>query len=522
MEITMRKLRNQPLRARAAAACALAGAFLAASVSAADTNAPQAGAEAIPVVTIFGNPNLEESAGLDSTLQRIYRECLDQQDDPIGKVIALMDEDSVLSGSAEGAGARSRLADLAQRAPVVSDRGLTRDDSGSNTRGELVSTYSELSPTVDGSALSRMRGAGTAAQDCLAQAPFAYGLAYIRTNDTRLKKARAAYMEKRYEDAIVLFKEAYNKIGYDAAALMLGNMLLAGQGTPRDPAQAAQWYLRVARTSTAERIRVRFKDTDPMAAPPGVQVRVRLANMYAAGNGVAKDPAEARHWYQRAGENNYLPAVHTYGWMLERGYGGKADIGEAVAQYTRAGEQGYGPAQFRLGQMYASGSGVKADLATSFAWFRLAAVNPAAGKTRALAQVALASMYDRGEGVQADQARARSFYREAAKAGVPEALNALATYFYRGEGVPVDLKLSRALFVAAASRGDADAMVNAAAMLNLGEGGARDVQQAYAWLLLAERSGNSDAHKPRAGLAAALTPEQRAQAEAAVASVNKL
>lgn len=62
-----------------------------------------------------------------------------------------------------------------------------------------------------------------------------------------------------------------------------------------------------------------------------------LARMYAAGQGVEKDPKVAAQWYQKSAE------------------------------------QGVADAQYRLGAMYESGDGVPADMEYAYGWYSVAA-----------------------------------------------------------------------------------------------------------------------------------------------------
>ena len=346
--------------------------------------------------------------------------------------------------------------------------------------------------------------------------------AQIRARDRSLIEARMAYQAKDYPKALELFKHAYHKIGYDNAGLMLGKMYAAGEGTQRNPKEAVWWLDRVALSRGVNRLQMHFNPGNPYRAAPGVEARVLLGNMYVKGDGVAKDPAEARYWYKQANENDYLPARYVYARMLETGYGGSVNLAKAFKLYKDAAEHGFGPAQVKLAEMYASGDGVERDLSQAFKWYQQAALNPAADAGKARAQVILAEMYDRGEGVAADPAKALAWYKQAAVAGHPGAMNALATYFYKGELVAADAALSRKLFIEAALRGNPDGMVNSAAMAYRGEGGPRNPVQAYAMLSLAKQVGKPEVQPQLDAVASSLTPEQKAQAEALLAGKSSL
>jgi len=81
---------------------------------------------------------------------------------------------------------------------------------------------------------------------------FAAGRAHIARNDKSLAQAFDAFAHKDYPKASALFRTAYDKIGYHAAALMLGQMHLYGLGTPKDSKQAIYWFDR-SRTTASTR-----------------------------------------------------------------------------------------------------------------------------------------------------------------------------------------------------------------------------------------------------------------------------
>ena len=59
--------------------------------------------------------------------------------------------------------------------------------------------------------------------------------------------------------------------------------------------------------------------------------------------------------------------------MYAQGQGVPQDYAEAIRWYRQAAEQGNAEAQFNLGLMYAQGQGVPQDHAEAVRWFRLAA-----------------------------------------------------------------------------------------------------------------------------------------------------
>ena len=345
----------------------------------------------------------------------------------------------------------------------------------------------------------------------------AAGRNYIARKDKTLDQAYAAYDARDFKLALATFRTSYNRIGWDEAALMLGAMYEAGQGTARDPKEAIAWYTKLAEAKTVQEHYSVFNPAAPEQPTSRIDAQLRLAQLYMAGaEGVPRDPARARYWYQQAAKLDYAPAHFTLGRMFENGYGGAKDPAGAAKMYTAAAEVGYAPAQVALAGMYESGQGVAKDPQKAFAWYQQAALHALAGRHKAQAQFAVAEAYDQGAGVPANPTRALTFYKLAAVSGQPAAQNALATYFYNGQLVTKDLAVARKLFLAAASQGQDGAMVNVAAMLYRGEGGAKDQVQALAWLKLGGKLGNEDAAKGAIAMEKSLTPEERARADAVV------
>jgi uncharacterized protein len=108
--------------------------------------------------------------------------------------------------------------------------------------------------------------------------------------------------------------------------------------------------------------------------------------MYANGQGVRRDEAQAAAWYRRAAEQGDASAQNNLGVMLANGQGVPQDDEQAVHWYRLAAEQGHALGQYNLGGMYNSGRGVARDTVRSYMWMLLAAEagDPAAGANRAI------------------------------------------------------------------------------------------------------------------------------------------
>ncbi|MES3024822.1 MAG: tetratricopeptide repeat protein [Pseudomonadota bacterium] len=387
-------------------------------------------------------------------------------------------------------------------------------DPASNNRG-----FSDTSPYGDASRNGPMVATtdadGRSNNPCTQSAYNEAGARnQIARKDKTLDQAYAAYDARDYALALSTFKVSYNKVGWDEAALMLGSMYQAGQGTARDPKAAIDWYIKVAEARRVPAHFSRFNPQDPEYANARIQSQLLLAQIYMAGVDAPRDPARARAWYRAAAELDHVPAMFTLARMLQSGYGGAKEPAKAAKLYAEAAKAGYLPAQYVMARLHQAGQLVPQDAQAAFDMFQQVAFNPKGGSRKVFAEFALAQAYDEGIGVKAEPTRALAFYKVAAVAGHAGAQNALATYFYKGEQVAKDLPLARKLFLASASQGVDTAMASAGAMLFHGEGGGKDPVQALAWLRLSAQLGNEQAATSAKIIEKRLTPEDLARADA--------
>ena len=105
------------------------------------------------------------------------------------------------------------------------------------------------------------------------------------------------------------------------------------------------------------------------------RAQYNLGVMYANGEGVRQDDAEAVRWWRLAAAQGNASAQYSLGVMYDNGRGVRQDDAEAVRWYRLAAEQGDAGAQLNLGVMYANGEGVRQDYVRAHMWFNLAAAN---------------------------------------------------------------------------------------------------------------------------------------------------
>jgi TPR repeat protein len=98
-----------------------------------------------------------------------------------------------------------------------------------------------------------------------------------------------------------------------------------------------------------------------------------LGLLYANGQGIPQDYAEALKWFRKAAEQGNAQAQSTIGYLYANGQGVEQDYTEAAKWYRQAAEQGDAAAQLHLGEFYDTGRGVKQDYAEAYFWYSLVA-----------------------------------------------------------------------------------------------------------------------------------------------------
>jgi localization factor PodJL len=182
-----------------------------------------------------------------------------------------------------------------------------------------------------------------------------------------------------------------------------------------------------------------------------------------------------------------------------------------------AAGEGDPAAAFEVAARYAEGRGAPQDMAAAAAWYRQAAE---AGL--APAQYRLGSMYEKGLGVQRDPAAAQDWYSRAAEAGNVKAMHNLAVLYAEGAGGAPNLERAAELFRQAAEHGVRDSQFNLAILHARGLGVPQDMLEAYKWFAVAASSGDAESAKRRDIIAAALSQDDLAKAQAAAAAYEPL
>ena len=147
-----------------------------------------------------------------------------------------------------------------------------------------------------------------------------------------MEDAAAAYSRGDYPTALLILRPLAEK-GDLLAQNNLGAMYALGQGVPKNDADAARWYR--------------------LAADHGfAKAQNNLGVAYSAGQGVSKNDAEAVKWLRLAAEQGLADAEDNLGVIYANGQGVPRNYPEAMKWYSASANQGFAEAQYHLGIMY--------------------------------------------------------------------------------------------------------------------------------------------------------------------------
>ena len=115
-----------------------------------------------------------------------------------------------------------------------------------------------------------------------------------------------------------------------------------------------------------------FDETKTLADQGMAAAQYKLGVMYANGEGVPENDAEAVKWYRKAADQGSVNAQFNLGNMYANGRGVPENDAEAVNWYRKAADQGDAGAQSKLGFMYATGEGVPENNIRAYVWWSMA------------------------------------------------------------------------------------------------------------------------------------------------------
>ena len=159
----------------------------------------------------------------------------------------------------------------------------------------------------------------------------------------------------------------------------------------------------------------------PAAERGSAASQVLLGVAYLNGDGgLAREPARAAYWFERAAIQGNAYAEQRLGDLYEQGLGVPANRKLAFDWRLKAANRGIVAAQLKVGKMYQEGAGVAKDIDQAIYWFHRAAT-----EGNAEAQYLLGRLYHYGGDVEVDRAAARSWFEKAAQQGYEGAIHIL-------------------------------------------------------------------------------------------------
>lgn len=219
------------------------------------------------------------------------------------------------------------------------------------------------------------------------------------------------------------------------AQYTLGMMYAKGKGVEKDPATAAQWFLKAARQDHHE-------------------AQFQLGEMYNSGNGVDIDRKEAKLWLSKAANGGLDKASKVLKEILnvekqriieqELVVLNTSDLYMDIDQ-AKSGDK---DAQYRLALMYLEGDRVKKDIDKGIHWLQMAAEDD-----HTSAQVKLGEIYSNGLIVPQSFSSAAKWYKRAADSGNADAQYHLGNFYRKGTGVIRNEAKAIRLYRVAANKG---------------------------------------------------------------------
>jgi hypothetical protein len=141
--------------------------------------------------------------------------------------------------------------------------------------------------------------------------------------------------------------------GIASAMTALGSVYRTGEGVPRDYAEARKWFEKAA-----------SKDTGAM---------LNLGLMYRDGEGVPRDPGRSKEWLEKAAALNNNVAMFVLARTYANGTGVMRDAIAAKDWFEKAAQRGYAPAMYALGVIYETGDGIAVNRSLAISWYEKAA-----------------------------------------------------------------------------------------------------------------------------------------------------
>jgi uncharacterized protein len=189
----------------------------------------------------------------------------------------------------------------------------------------------------------------------IAQSDIATAIRFCKIASASSRRAlyelgRAYAANRQMTEAVGAWRKAAEK-GSSSAMVELGVMLGTGNGVAKDPAEARKLFERAAEAGNARGV----------------------TNLAALSGGAPSDPVKARALLSKAAETNSAEAQYQLGLMTADGVGGPKDDVAARALFEKAAAQGHAAAMERMGAFAQSGRGGPQDTGAAKSYYEKAA-----------------------------------------------------------------------------------------------------------------------------------------------------
>lgn len=281
-------------------------------------------------------------------------------------------------------------------------------------------------------------------------------------------------------------------LGRTEALVRLGDFFSSGRAVPPDLAKAFDYYrqateagdetgnLRLSEAifrgrGTAKDIQAGLSAIKAVAAGGNADALALLGDIYSApaSAAVARNPAAALDYYQRAASAGSVAADLRAGEMIAHGDGTVRDVQKGRAMVRRIADMGNPAALISLGDLLREPESRAVDGAGALGAYARAAD---LGDPDALMR--LGDFYSDGMTIAVDLPKALEYYRQATRLGSTAGLVRIGAMTARGQGTPQDVAAGRGMVQMAIDTGDAAAFVVMGDLLSRGDGGPVDLAAA--------------------------------------------
>ena len=294
------------------------------------------------------------------------------------------------------------------------------------------------------------------------------------------------------------FKEAFRLFSGEAeegnalAMFDLGRMYADGLGREADPAKAHEWYGKALTAFVAAE-----QCAEERQRP---YLQYRIGKMYAAGLGyelpvvpdeeggdgkAVRDYEKAVAWLEKAAEAEHASAQYALANIYLAGEAVAKDVTKATELFTRAAKQGHDYAAYQLGKQFLQGEETEKDVEAAIRWLK-----QSAAANSQYAQYSLGKLYLDGEKVEKDIRTAITYLKKSAAQNNAFAEYRLGRFYLLGEDVEADVKEAVQWLEQSASQGNQYAQYALGKLYLCGHEVPRNKEKALPYLEASAAQGN--------------------------------